>query len=204
MVPLSLSSVVKVGSLVGGWLAVVTTGFLLLLQYKGVPGPASVPAESWPTTSRLALDPQRLTLVMLAHPRCPCTRASLDSLARLLARFPRRASAHVVFLSPEGWEDSDLQQTASAISGLQVHSDPDGQEARHFGAATSGHVLVYRPDGRLLFSGGLTPARGHAGDNLCLDRLLAVFSEETPVRAEAPVFGCPLHSLSSQPEKEIP
>ena len=55
----------------------------------------------------------RPTLVMLAHPRCTCTRASVGELAELMARAPRRPKAYVVFIkpgrsAPGGWERTDL------------------------------------------------------------------------------------------------
>ena len=43
--------------------------------------------------------------------------------------------------------------------------DDDGAEARRFGAETSGQTLLYDARGALAFSGGITGARGHAGDN---------------------------------------
>ena len=43
--------------------------------------------------------------------------------------------------------------------------DPGGAEARRFGVATSGHVLLYDTRGDLIFSGGITPGRGEQGDN---------------------------------------
>ena len=57
------------------------------------------------------LDPARPTLVMLAHPRCTCTRASLAELAELMARVTQRPKAYVVFIKPGGvaeqWERTE-------------------------------------------------------------------------------------------------
>lgn len=181
---------------VGPWLILVGTGFYLLLRYEGKAGVTADLAQAWPTGSAIELDAARLTLIMFAHPHCPCTRASVDGLTRFLERFPNRIAPHLLVLRPDGvaadWEKTSLWQTASNLPGIHMHSDKNGSEAARFGCTTSGHVLVYHPDGRLLFSGGITPARGHAGDCVGLDLLLAVGAGDTTPRAALPVFGCPL------------
>ena len=51
---------------------------------------------------------------MLTHPHCPCSRASIGELARLMAQAQGRVTAYVLFIkpagSPEDWENSDLWQ----------------------------------------------------------------------------------------------
>jgi uncharacterized iron-regulated protein len=65
----------------------------------------------------LARAPGRPTLVLLAHPQCSCTRASLDELGEALARAGTRPRTYVLFLKPEafsiGWEMFDQMQQAS-------------------------------------------------------------------------------------------
>jgi hypothetical protein len=51
---------------------------------------------------------------------------------------------------------------------------------------------VYDAAGRRLFSGGITPARGHQGDSFGRRRILALLSGSTTDRAESPAFGCAL------------
>jgi hypothetical protein len=191
----------------GLWLATAGASYLFLLRYKSIPGTQGKAATAWPSASHLQLDGARPTLVMLAHPRCPCTAASLDELARLLSHYPRRVAAHVLFLVPDGcadsWEREGLWQRARASAAL-VSADRMGREAELFGATTSGHVLLYGPDGRLLFSGGITGARGHAGDNLGLDRLRALLDGGEASQSAVPVFGCPLQSPCQACVKEGP
>ena len=56
---------------------------------------------------------------------------------------------------------------------------------------TSGHALLFDRDGHLLFSGGITPARGHEGDNFGASAIAARLAGR-PAPAETPVFGCPI------------
>ncbi len=65
--------------------------------------------------------------------------------------------------------------------------DADGREARHFGAATSGQTLLYDERGTLVFSGGITGARAHAGDNVGRQSLVALLNREPPAHAAAPM-----------------
>ena len=71
-------------------------------------------------------------------------------------------------------------------------SDLDGQEASRFGAQTSGHTLLFGIDGHLLFSGGITSSRGHAGTNVGESSIIALLKNEVPIRTETLVFGCSL------------
>jgi len=141
---------------------------------------------------------------MLAHPRCPCTAASVGELAQIMAQLEGKIAAYVLFIQPKGtgnaWEDTDLRRSAEAIPGVKVILDPDGVEAGRFGAETSGHTLVYGADGRLLFSGGITASRGHAGDNVGASAIIALLNHQKPVRTQTLVFGCSLgHQAETKP-----
>ena len=99
--------------------------------------------------------------------------------------------------SPASWASSSSLNwaLASSIPGVEVREDVDGVEAARFGAETSGEVVLYSPRGRLLFRGGITGVRGHEGDNLGLQRLIAALSSASSppaAVAESQVFGCAL------------
>jgi len=139
---------------------------------------------------------------MFAHPRCPCTRASIGELESLLARCAGQVSAHIVFLKPAGvdehWLKTDLWRRAAAIPGVTVHTDDGGVEARRFRSETSGNVLLYDQTGRLLFQGGITMSRGHAGDNPGRNAIIALLQHEKPQQSRTPVFGCSLFETECQ------
>lgn len=177
------------------WLGALGVGARAMLDYQSAPGATAAVPKRWPT-SRVELATDRPTLVMLAHPRCPCTRASMGELSKIMARVPGKAVAYVLFSQPEtagaDWEETDLRRSAAAIPGVTVLSDADGVEARRFGAETSGHTLVYAANGQLLFSGGITAARGHAGGNAGESAIVSLIHHGTADRAETFVFGCSL------------
>jgi hypothetical protein len=103
---------------------------------------------------------------------------------------------YVVFAQPDGVEDewvrSGLWRSASEILGVKVLPDTGGVEARRFGAATSGHAFLFSRAGELLFNGGITAVRGHAGDNPGASAILSLIIEGTAEIHETAVFGCPL------------
>jgi hypothetical protein len=183
------------------WLLAVGAGFGLLLRYEHTPGGREAACPRWPTGSRVSPDPERATLVVAAHPHCPCTRATIEELAHIMTWCQGRVRAHVLFVRPAsfapGWERTGLWDRAAALPGVTVSCDEDGAEARRFGAVTSGHALLYGPDGRLLFSGGITGSRGHQGENAGRRAVIALLTEGAPGPSEAPVYGCPLHDPSS-------
>jgi hypothetical protein len=178
------------------WIAGAAGGMAALGDYARTPGPAALRLETWPVGSRIGRDSRRATFIMFAHPRCPCTRASLAELERILARSPGGVRTFVLFLSPSSvpreWVDTDLVRLAREIPDVTVAEDVDGVEARWFHAETSGHSFLFSPDGRLLFSGGITPLRGHEGESPGKDALLAALRHAPTRTWEAPVFGCPL------------
>jgi len=177
------------------WTAAVAAGFTQLYRYKAEPALQGVAPRRWPTTSALLLAPDRPTLVLFAHPACPCTRATVSELARLSARVSTRVAVRIVVVQPPDapaeWRGSELEARAAAIPGAMVVHD-DGREAALFEAEASGLVLAYDARGTQLFAGGITSARGHEGDSFGRRRLLAALAGETPDRATSPVFGCAL------------
>ena len=114
---------------------------------------------------------------------------------------PGRIAAQVLFFQlgdgPADWGRTDLWRSAAAIPGVRVSSDPDGVEAARFGAMTSGHAVVYDPNGRRVFSGGITGSRGHAGENAGRTAILTLVNGENPAKADLPVFGCPMFKPSA-------
>src|SRR5580700_5088255 len=70
------------------WLLLVGAGFAAILNYQTASGAAGVTPQQWPAQTRIALAADRQTLIMFVHPKCPCSRASLEELNRLLAQCP--------------------------------------------------------------------------------------------------------------------
>jgi hypothetical protein len=188
------------------WLVGVGGANWALLQYKQTPGEAGSAPAHWPAEARIAREPGKYTLVMLAHPRCPCTRASVAELGRLMAQFHERISAQVLLLKPAGtsadWSQGPLAE-AERIPGVKVQVDEGGMEAERFGARTSGQVVVYDPEGRLVFSGGITPGRGHEGDNAGSAEIAAVVGAGQG-SGKSPVYGCALHDPVAQVSASTP
>jgi hypothetical protein len=182
--------------LTGIWLLAMTAGFYTLLEYANTPGDAGRPVSDWPAESQIVRDPRRANLVLAVHPHCPCSRATIDALAHVMTCCPDLATAHVLFYRPadfpEGWQRTDLWQSAARIPGVTTVCDQEGLEALRFGAETSGHVVLYSATGELLFSGGITVSRGHQGSNPGLESLIFCLTQGKPDRTPWPVFGCPL------------
>lgn len=181
------------------WLVLVGSGFSYLFNYSGTPGPQTSPNAQWPLSSSLERCRDRATLVMAIHPRCACSRASLAELARVMARCPNKLGAYILVVRPRGagdnWEKTDLWDQAAGIPGVKVLSDIDGQESARFEALTSGQTVVYNSEGVLIFSGGITGARGHAGDNWGEDMLVCALSNgKAKDRNRSAVFGCSIFS----------
>jgi hypothetical protein len=184
------------------WGLVVGFGLLVLEVHATRPGDAGSPSVRWPEETPVRRAANRSTLLIFLHPFCPCSRASVEEFRYILSKCGQRASAHALLLAPshrpEGWGRSELEQDLAAIPDVHVLMDRGGAIAKRFGVETSGHVVLYDPQGRLTYSGGITAARGHGGDNhgraAVIDRILAKEGR----RSGSPVFGCPL-TTTGQP-----
>lgn len=182
------------------WLAASAAGLWTLWKYDNAPGAVAQASAHWPAASRLVRATDRPTLVLLAHPQCTCTPASISELAEILARVHNGPRTYVVFLKPsqfpDGWERTPLWQSATRLPNVSVVRDDDGREAEAFGARTSGQTMLYDAAGSLQFSGGITMARGHAGDNAGRQALVSLIDGlDTPHRRTS-VFGCPLFAAA--------
>jgi hypothetical protein len=196
------------GAVCLAWLALVGAGFGVLLDYQNASGSIGCTPSAWPLGTAVALDPKRDTLIMFAHPQCSCTEASVEELNRLLAVFHDRVAAQIWFFQPAGsppdWTHSGLCRSAAAIPGVTIQADPDGRQARRFGAATSGFVVLYDPNGKLLFDGGITGSRGHAGDNAGANAVASLLAGRQPGLRQTPVYGCSLLGECKAAQNSMP
>lgn len=181
------------------WLGVVAVGVRSLLAYTYTPGGVTAVPAAWPATAG-AFPGGGPWLVMFLHPHCPCSRASAHELANLIADAGGRLKARVYFERPDGmgagWERGELWDVATAMPGVEVIADDGGSAAVAFQARVSGQALLYGSDQRLLFSGGITPARGHQGDSVGRRAIQAHLEQRITGAVFAPAFGCYLQAAS--------
>ena len=183
-------------TLVAVWSAAAAAGMGLLAAYANNPGkwspaPADIGRSDDATSTRYRL-------YMFLHPRCPCSVASVNELTRIMSRCAAQLDATVYFVRPESqpadWENGTLRDLVSAIPGVKLKSDVGGSVAGQFHANTSGEVFVYDCRGKLRFHGGITSARGHAGDNLGESAVIDIALGGKSDVERSPVFGCPFRA----------
>lgn len=185
---------VGIACLLIAWGVSVAIGMAAMVKYSSTPGRIATPPLDWPRRAASQPAAPKATLLVFIHPQCPCSRSTLEELAHIMLR-RNQVEARVYFWEPAGvaWPKTDLYQSASRIPGVRVLSDPDGAIAQQFGARTSGQSLLYNAAGRLVFSGGITAERGHAGENDGEDSIIALLDGGAPLHRTAPVFGCALY-----------
>ncbi len=184
------------------WLGAIGAGLGTLAWYDNLPAASQPFVSEWPDGSMVDRSERGLTLVLFAHPKCPCTRASLAELEKIVAHCHSTVTPWVVFFKPDGvehdWEQTDLWRAASAIPGAHVVCDLRGEEAQRFHVTASGHTLLYNARGKLLFSGGITFTRGHAGDNAGRAAIESYALGVLPGYHQTPVYGCPIIVATEQ------
>jgi hypothetical protein len=166
--------------------------------YEGRPGPKTPLAASWPGSKQAVSKSEKPTLVMFCHPQCPCTRASLEQLDKLVSANQGKLNVIFYFVQPAGepdsWVKTDTWDHARRIPDATAYIDLKGQQVHRFGVATSGETILYSPEGKELFRGGVTPSRGHEGGCKAVDAVADYLAGKEMSLRSAPVFGCPLLS----------
>ena len=178
--------------LVAAGLLAIGLGHWSMLVYEATAAKA-LPAPT--SSANCTLRHDSWALVIAAHPNCPCTRATLNELSRLLCTSKALTKVYMLFYRPEGsdksWNQSNLWRLAESIPNVIPLDDPGGKESAKFNATTSGEVFLYDPSGNLRFHGGITGARGHEGDNAGEDIIAETLSGRgTNSERKTPFFGC--------------
>lgn len=150
------------------WCALIAGGFVSLMVYSGEAG-EMLAVDGFPSDAGTPNTVDAWHLVMGIHPKCSCSHATAEELNRLVANLDKRMVCEVFVFHPENDPDfanTSLARSLESIPGLILRSDPNGLLSDIHGIQTSGGCVLYSPDGKRMFVGGITPARGHAGDNL--------------------------------------
>ncbi len=168
----------------------------LLWDYSNGPGLPALAKSTWPENSHLERDAKNPTFVMFAYPHCACSEASIAELSQIMTQVNSKLNILIVFVigknSGNTWKETTLYSAVKLIPDAQIILDKGGLEAKKFGARTSGQVLLYDKQGKLVFSGGITSARGRLGDNPGKASVIAFMNQGYVKQQTAPVFGCAL------------
>lgn len=200
------SSQLVVGAALLTWLAVIGSGMSYLAFYDQQAGQAAAaPAHIAPLVASV---PQKQRLFMFVHPHCPCSKAGVRELQRLMSRCLVEVEATIYFIRPENepdsWAHGSLWELAKQTPGTQVRIDAGGKVSQQFAATTSGSIVVYDAAGQLQYQGGITFARGHEGDSRGKAAIFALARREASNVTACPVYGCPLrgNATSEQLDSE--
>lgn len=181
------------------WGIALAAGFGCLVRYSQQEGDRGVPPLTWPESHNLSAPVDRAKLLLFAHPHCPCTRASIRQLERVLTASRQKLDFDVILIGNSSvaadWRETPIAIAASALDRANVRFD-GGELARVFHVRTSGHILLYDSRGVLKFSGGVNSFRGHEGDSQGAGSLVALLRNTSEDLATSPVFGCPLQNES--------
>ncbi|MBC7530849.1 MAG: RedB protein [Oligoflexus sp.] len=178
------------------WMAPIVFGFYLLDKHTMEAGESANAPVVWPQGSALIRSNDQFNLVLLIHPECPCSLATVNELEKLMSKSGDRLKSKVLVyrasndLTGEG--GSLLRSRLSGLLNVEISTDVEGQEAKRFGSFTSGQALLYNAEGVLVFSGGITGSRGHEGDNAGETAIIELINHRSRALPSAPVYGCEL------------
>jgi len=197
--PLILALIAWIAVAVAGWYGISAYGF------AGDPQATTSIVAQWPTDSAIGRMSGRPTLVLFLHPQCPCSRATVAELERLPVLVPSEALPDicVVASAPRAigdlWWSSSLLNRSARLPNARLVRDSGGVETALFGARVSGTVLLFDADGKRLYAGGVTMARGHSGDNVGLQAITDLLVDHDANVSTVPPLGCDMVRESCGP-----
>ncbi len=151
-----------------------------------------------PAATSSSVAGHRFHLYAFLHPNCSCSTATVAELQKLLGQ--EKAPVDVTaIIDTSGLSLGDarpLQTSLASSAQIALEIDPDGTKTAGFGAKTSGEILLYGPTGKLEFSGGITAARGHEGDNAGESAIVNILNGRKPETRHTPTYGCSLSPAS--------
>lgn len=152
----------------------------------------------WPEGSMIKRDDKAYHLIVMMHPHCPCSRATLHELISIITKSREKVSLYILFSKPKSfpqkWVETDLYTNAQKVPDTHIFIDENSQQARLFGAVSSGQTFLFDAKGTLLFSGGITASRGHEGDSIGKNAIMDILqNKDVHLTQSPPVFGCLLH-----------
>lgn len=184
------------------WAGTVAVAYRAIRKFESTPGLAANAPAIWPANSGIARAADEWSLVMLVHPHCSCSRASVSELQAVLEKATPSLRTYVLVYRPAdfkpGWERTQVVENASKLRRAKVLIDENGREADLFGGFTSGQTLLYDNRGRLRFAGGITSLRGHAGINSGRTDIIDILRSNSGTGTH-PVFGC---AISTKERKQ--
>jgi hypothetical protein len=169
------------------WAFAIVVGWHAAMSYATKPGR--------PSARRLAIVPSSAqlpiyTCVLVAHPLCPCTRASLLALRSIAHEHDKTLRISVVFTGSERGRNWTL---ALQIPHVEISEVSLAEAESRYDAHTSGQTYIFDPGGRMAFSGGITPMRGDEDLQFAETIFDQVLSGKR-LLTQYPVYGCSLRT----------
>src|SRR5216684_2215682 len=87
------------------WLGLIAGGYARLLRYSFAAGKASASPHIIPSSVAAQAPSARAQLFLALHPRCPCSRATLSELAKILSRAAQAGDVTVLMYKPANEPD---------------------------------------------------------------------------------------------------
>src|SRR5207244_13105960 len=101
------------------WVVTVGAAVRSIRAFESTPGRAADAPARWPSSAAVARRPGTWTLVMLIHPHCSCSRASISELAAIMEQAPRNLRAYVLAYRPQEfapeWSHTDVWTAAHRL-----------------------------------------------------------------------------------------
>ncbi len=144
-------------------------------------------------------------LFVFLHPRCPCSRATVQEFLSIVDRIDDRCdcTAYLVCPGDTGREfaEGKILEALRTSKKINIVYDLGGDSAKRMGVRTSGHTFLFSASGNLLFEGGITGARGQIGENGGKHGLSDKLASPGKTLFRWPVYGCPTQSPDQMPDR---
>src|SRR5687768_13393663 len=93
------------------WWALIVGGYGLLFRYSFAVGKASPAPRSIPSSLAASVPLMKPQLFVALHPHCPCSRATVSELAKILTRATNSSDVTLLIFKPANEPDAWMEGT---------------------------------------------------------------------------------------------
>lgn len=182
------------------WIGLVMGGLWSLENFSGSAGKSTRAPASLPLESRLVSKSGKPLFLVFIHPKCSCSHATYIELKKLKP-YLQGVEVKVIFnlfdQQSTDWSKTDLWEKFSSLPDVEMVIDSKSRETKIYQVTTSGHAFLYDEKLRLVFSGGLTPSRGHEGQTNGQIFVKSWLKNRSSQSFIEKVFGCDFFGIQS-------
>lgn len=185
------------------WVGSIIWSTKAMLIFQFTPGKMGKVFNDFPQKSKLVLDQTLPTLILFLHPKCTCSKASVEEIKIIKSSIKKEFKLIAVVQTASLKLTDELEKLKEELSTLPhstIVNDSYSFETNLFSVKTSGQIYIYSSFGELIYTGGSTSSRGTSSPSE-LRRTIASILETNKKPHQLitkSIYGCEMDNKNDQ------